>query len=399
MVPSRFARTPLPLAWVLLLAPAALSPLHAQTVRGTVSDPDSAEPLWGAVVLLLEGPAGETRAAGTITDEGGRYLIRVPEPGVYRLRAERIGFRSITTEPFAVAPDEAVHRALRAPVQAVPVEEIQVVGETRCRHLVEGAETAYRLWEEARKALVATVITAEMDPYWFDAALWERRLHPRSLRVREEELRTIGGRGRRPFHSIPAQRLAAAGWVQETDEGTMYYAPDAQLLLSETFMDDHCFYAREGEEPGSVGLGFEPAPGRDLPEIAGTLWLDATSAELLYLEYRYVNLDLPVRSDAIGGEVAFDRLPDGGWIVRRWWIRMPQITLERVRSSVPGRIRPRDRPVLSALKEDGGEIRAVRRADGTLVRSYEGPDPADAADAAPEAPKEPAPSADTTDRP
>ncbi len=363
----------LALSGLLLLSAGGLgTPLAAQAVRGTVSDPATGEPLWGAVVVLLEGAEGEARAAGVIADQGGRYLIRAPGPGTYRLRAERIGFRSITTPPFALGAEESLHRDLRAPVQAVALEEIRVVGESQCRDLGEDANVAYRLWEEARKALVATVITADMDAYRFDAALWERRLHPRRLRVEEEERRTTEGRGRHPFRSVSAASLAEAGWVQETSAGTMYYGPDAQLLLSESFMSDHCFLAREGEEPGTVGLGFRPIPRREVPEIAGTLWLDAESAELRHLEYRYVNLDLPVRTDAVGGRVEFDRLPDGGWIVRRWWIRMPAIAVERTRTFDPRRAGPaeRERAVLAGLKEDGGELIAVRREDGSLVRSY-----------------------------
>lgn len=361
------------LALLLLLSAGGLgASLWAQTVRGTVTDPETGEPLWGAVVVLLEGAEGEARAAGAIADQGGRYLIRAPAPGTYRLRAERIGFRSVTTPPFALGAEESLHRDLRAPVHAVALEEIRVVGESRCRDLAEGADVAYRLWEEARKALVATVITADMDAYRFDAALWERRLHPRRLRVEEEERRTTQGRGRHPFRSVSAASLAEAGWVQETSEGTMYYGPDAQLLLSESFMNDHCFLVREGEEPGTVGLGFQPIPRREVPEISGTLWLDAESAELRHLEYRYVNLDLPVQTDDVGGRVEFDRLPDGGWIVRRWWIRMPAIAVERTRTFDPRRAGPaeRERAVLAGLKEDGGELTAVRREDGFVVRSY-----------------------------
>lgn len=365
----------LELGLALFVATGGFSPsLEAQTVRGTVTDPESGEPLWGAVVVLLEGAEGETRAAGAIADEGGRYLVRAPAPGTYRLRAERIGFRSVTTAPFALGAEESLHLDLRAPVQAVALEEIRVVGESRCRDLIEGADVAYRLWEEARKALVATVITADMDAYRFDAALWERRLHPRRLRVEEEERRSTEGRGRHPFRSISAARLAESGWVQETSAGTMYYGPDAQILLSEFFMNHHCFLAREGEEPGTVGLGFRPVPSREVPEIAGTLWLDAVTAELRHLEYRYVNLDLPVRTDAVGGRVEFDRLPDGGWIVRRWWIRMPAIALERIRTPDPRRAGPaeRERLDLIGFKEDGGELTAVRHEDGSLVRAYGG---------------------------
>lgn len=79
---------------LLLVLPALLSAqaVGAQTVQGQLVEEGTGSPIAGALVLLLN-EDGKT-AARVLTDEGGRFLIRAPAPGLYRLRADRIGFRS-----------------------------------------------------------------------------------------------------------------------------------------------------------------------------------------------------------------------------------------------------------------------------------------------------------------
>lgn len=54
----------------------------------------------------------------------------------------------------------------------------------------------------------------------------------------------------------------------------MFYAPDAEVLLSDAFLDSHCFSLREATVQGEarLGLTFEPVPGRTIPEVRGVLW-------------------------------------------------------------------------------------------------------------------------------
>lgn len=83
-------------------------PLRAQqrgagpgpVVRGTVQDADSGIPLGAGGVLLL-GSDG-TAVSMVLTDDGGRYLLPVPAPGTYRLRAERVGYHALVRGPFTL---------------------------------------------------------------------------------------------------------------------------------------------------------------------------------------------------------------------------------------------------------------------------------------------------------
>ena len=55
------------------------------------------------------------------------------------------------------------------------------------------------------------------------------------------------------------------------------------------------------------------------------MWEEArTTARLESVEYRYVNLPSRLRDPGdVGGEVFFDGLPNGTWIVREWRVRTP----------------------------------------------------------------------------
>ena len=100
----------------------------------------------------------------------------------------------------------------------------------------------------------------------------------------------------------------------------------ARTLIAEEFLRTHCFRVRdERTERGRVGLDIEPVPRRYVPDIKGTLWLDAATGELRRLDFVYVNLPANVPSDRADGWVEFRRLPRGAWIVDRWAMRLPLV--------------------------------------------------------------------------
>jgi hypothetical protein len=81
-----------------------------------------------------------------------------------------------------------------------------------------------------------------------------------------------------------------------------------------------------------IGLAFRPRDRprrRDAVHIDGTLWLDAETAALRTLEFEYINPPLRQRGAWPGGQLTFEALPDGSWIVRSWWLRLPQPEIRR----------------------------------------------------------------------
>jgi len=363
---SRSARAVCAAAVATLVALLTAESALCQTVRGTLLDQGTGQPIGGAFIVLLD-EQGERpgRDIGTLTGDDGRFQLRPPEPGRYRLRAERIGFRSTLSEVIEVEAGATVEVTIVAPVEAIELAALAVTGERVCDVPPEAGRETAAVWEEARKAL-SVVDWSEQQVLRYRVLRWERELAPHSLRVREERTwpwywNARGGL----FTTRPAEDLAEHGYVRPLPaDSFILYAPDAAVVLSESFADQHCFAVRQGrgDRAGLIGLGFEPGPGRDLPDIEGVLWLDKETAELRDLEFRYKRLPLPVWDDDIGGDVEFERLPSGAWIISRWSIRSPIVEFYEPLHPLDDRYR------LAAIREDGGAVMDIRTRDGERVR-------------------------------
>jgi hypothetical protein len=288
----------------------------------------SGRPLGGAVVTLLDA-SGRPRAQAATTT-AGRWLFPAPGAGVFRVSVRRVGFVPYTSAPVRLTATDTADVELRVPSTRVVLPAVAVTARAGCGPLGDGrdrADDAAILWEQIRIALTASEI-ARVD----SAA-------PVILRVVRRHLSATGvlehadttpprSTTERPFYALASATLSRRGYIaRDTAGGLSFYAPDAATMLSPEFVRDHCFglTAGRGATAGLVGLVFEPVPGRRVPDVGGTLWADAATAELRFLEYGYRNAGLPVRVDDIGGRVAFERLASGAWIVRGWRIRMPTI--------------------------------------------------------------------------
>jgi hypothetical protein len=84
-----------------------------------------------------------------------------------------------------------------------------------------------------------------------------------------------------PWRSRSTDSLHRFGYVvTDKDNSTVYYAPGLDVLLSNMFLEDHCF--RLVADGPRVGMAFEPAPDRKrLSEIRGTIWLDRATSPAL----------------------------------------------------------------------------------------------------------------------
>jgi hypothetical protein len=213
------------------------------------------------------------------------------------------------------------------------------------------------VWEEARKALNGAAWADSLHFITFQARSFERELDPATLNVRREFFHDRAGSGGPAYESVPASDLEENGYVRPDGTGWMYYAPDAEVLLSDTFLDTHCFQLRRGtgENAGSVGLAFQPVRDGKLPDIQGVLWLDGKSAELRYLEFEYIRLPRRHGRRDAGGRVDFRRLPAGAWIVSHWRIRVPMAAVkESVGQGQTVRLEAR-----GPRREFGGEVTSV----------------------------------------
>lgn len=348
-----------------LLALGVAMPAAGQTIRGVLVDEANAAPIQGAFVVLLTDDA--TELGSVLTDEAGRFLLTAPAPGRYTLRVDRIGYRSEESPPLELDAEQVLVYRMRAPVEAIRLTGITVSRERRCVVRPEEGLQVANVWAEARKALAAAAWTADRRLVRYEVRAYERRMAADDLRVLEERATSSIGFGTNPFASIPAEQLVADGFVQSVGDSLDYFAPDAEVLLSDAFLDTHCLRLAQHQTRSDslLGIEFEPVGGRDVPEIKGAFWLDRESAQLRFLEYSYVNLDLGIALDRIGGRVDFEMLPNGAWIVWRWSIRMPVIHQRLVHW---GQNRRTDR-YLAALHEEGGEVTRIFGAEAEVSRA------------------------------
>lgn len=356
---------------VLMLAGVLAVPagVAAQTVTGAVVEAGTAAPLPGVLVSLLDD--GGERVRAVLSDRAGRFTMEVGRFGRYRVRAERIGLETTTSQTFDLFSTNPHFQRVLMGERPVLIEGIVVDSRVQqCRLDPSRGAQIQRWWQDVRTALdVSTVVQVE-GLAQFELERFEREWDGGLRRIVAQTSRTEMNLSNRPFVSEEAQFLADGGFVQgDAMSQREYYAPDAEVLLSDVFLSRHCFsLSDERDDEGLVGLAFEPTRDRAVPDITGTIWVDSTTAELQSLDFRYANLaELP--ENEAGGYVSFDYLPSGAWIVRDWYIRMPKLGLRGLNDAelvllgyidVGGRVTPLETTSVSAAAEERGAVGSIR---------------------------------------
>ena len=111
----------------LAMSASWVGPVQAQVIRGVVIDETTSRPVPDVALTLL----GEERPVEkrTLSDSSGVFWFEA-ELGVYRLRAERIGYGVTRTLPFRVLALDTVRVELRISAQALMLAplSVEVVG-------------------------------------------------------------------------------------------------------------------------------------------------------------------------------------------------------------------------------------------------------------------------------
>ncbi|HUG41571.1 MAG TPA: carboxypeptidase regulatory-like domain-containing protein [Longimicrobiales bacterium] len=335
----------------MCLVPPLLPGASAQSLVVEVTAVESGAPLAGAFVSLLDDEGRVFRSG--LTNEAGRFVFAAADPGPFRVRAEMIGRVSRVSATVAAGPGDTGRVSLDLRSHAIPLAEIRVDGDSRCRLRPDEASVLQRVWDEARTALAVQSWAEGEGLYELEISTYERDLDAEGRRVERETRRGTGVVTRIPFASLPPDELLSGGFVRRLDDGGyLYYGPDATVLLSDPFLDTHCFrLTRSAERPGTIGLAFEPAGAGDRPDIRGTFWLDEGSGNLEVIEYQYARAPYPEAEGVAGGRVEFEALPDGGWMIQRWAIRAPLLARQHALAGA------RDTGIrLVGIRETGGEV-------------------------------------------
>lgn len=307
---------------LVVLQSAIASAVQGQAVRGRLVDEGDNAAISGAMITLMDrdgrGVARVLTRSGT-----GVFELPIPAPGEYRLRAERIGYGTTYSAFFRISTRDTLTVRMAAPVEAISLAEISVSVRPQCHLRPEEGLAVARVWDEARKALAAARWTQERGLYRYEMLGIKRFLDEDGRRVEAEDRAYGQALVSVPYVARAADSLVHGGFARFSAEASDFWGPDAGVLLSDPFLDTHCLRVRSGAG-GLVGLEFEPVPDRNVADISGTMWLDAATAELQRVDYRYVNLPVPdwLMDASPGGTVSFRGLPDGTWIVTSWNIRM-----------------------------------------------------------------------------
>lgn len=341
----------------------------AQELTGVVHVNGTNAPAAGATVVLID--SAGTIVRGMLTREDGRFTLHASHAGVYRVRARQIGFSPDSSGPFQLDRNGATTVDLSLKHFAAALGGVNVSEKIRCAIAPAAGTLALQLWEDVQSALTATVIT-ESGGHRSDALLtrFTREIDPATGRVLRSTSWQLVGSSSEPYSALPADSLAARGFVVKEGQDVVYYAPDARTLLSDAFARTHCF--RPSEDPdhaGLIGLAFTPLRHGNIGQVSGALWLDKTSKELRYLEFVYSSPNSAggagtYDSTNASGRIDYERLPQGKWIVNRWLLRVPIVEVREARTissngslGVGATLTPTRIAHLKSLWEIGGEAR------------------------------------------
>lgn len=349
----RFTRR---LAVAALTLMASVASARAQAVSGVVVD-RADTPVPGVVVQLLD--ASSHVAGRALTNARGEFRVAAAA-GTYQIHTLRIGFRPTISASITLqaGPDAS----MRVVLTGLPLglDTVRVSSRTVCKSVGDSATMAYLAWDQARAAFSAAQLTAAARAVYTRTVAYRQVFDPDETHVRQQTTTSSSGFVKQPWLSLSPDSLHRAGYiVHDRDDATVYYAPALDVLLSPSFVEDHCFHLTTGGK--GVGIAFEPSPDRKrVAEIRGTIWLDRATARLQELEFGYVNASIEQEAKA-RGHVRFQRLANGTWAISEWNIRMPVVQTVVKSQNYGG-----PEVLVTEMDVSGGELALAMLGDDTL---------------------------------
>ena len=213
----------------------------------------------------------------------------MPPAGVYRLLVARIGYQSWASDTLHVEwASESRALRLDVPVQPIPLPELAVSAENVCPTTPEERQRAFALYESVLPILSTVSHTADLG------ALQMRMVRPSKVYYRGGTYRfsrdtTMVVVSKSLYNASP-EHLVAHGYADVVDTMTAFYAPDGDALAAPGFLATHCLRPVESEDEATVGLGFEPKPGREVVDVEGVLWIDTIAGGPRELEFQYTSV-------------------------------------------------------------------------------------------------------------
>ena len=120
-------------AWALALGALLVThPLSAQIMGGRVMDRTTNEPVKDAIVEAIN-DGGRVVNRGR-TDRDGFFVFEFREPGAYRIRTQRIGYTTNTSDPVQVDLRQTVQVEVKLTTGDIALEPLRVTAKTEPPH-------------------------------------------------------------------------------------------------------------------------------------------------------------------------------------------------------------------------------------------------------------------------
>ncbi|MGV3709001.1 MAG: carboxypeptidase-like regulatory domain-containing protein [Gemmatimonas sp.] len=341
---------------------------EAQEVRGVVYRADGVTPAAGVVAVLMHATRSDSIIARTVTNERGRFTLGSRTPFTATLRLLRVGFQPMNAGSFELAVGDSRDVSVTLNEMRIELATRTVRSSSRCEIRPDGANTVAQLFQQARTALIATTTTIEGNVR--AEYVNYQRMHDRRQELLSPVARATRTSGTlKPYASASVDSLERRGYVVESGTDFVYYAPDADVLLSDRFLSQHCLQYVEKHEslPQLVGVAFKPVVARpNFVDIQGTLWLDRATSELQFLDYSYTSLPDHLERAGLGGRVDYAQMANGVWFVSEWSIRMPIVREQAAAPATFGGFRAPAQLISAGQQVAGGVVRTIRDSDRTL---------------------------------
>lgn len=361
------------IAAIALGATVPTASLMAQEIRGTVVETNDTTLVSGAVVLLLHATK-DSIYARIVTGQRGAFTLSAPVATPVRLRVLRLGYEPTNGSTYTLQRGQTETVKVKLRGSRVVLAAFDVAATRRCEVRPGSGLLVAQLYEEARKALLASATPTNEAFNQSQFTLYSRAQDLRGKLVAPIERNSFTGPSSKPFASLSPDSLAIVGYVVEEPDGTVYRAPDAEVLLADSFLQTHCLQLLEGtgDQSGSVGIAFKPvARNTKLIDVKGTLWLDRESNELQHLEYEYVGIPDEYTKAGAGGRVDYTQMSDGLWFANKWVIRMPRLITRRGERVRGQRGDVGTTTEFNGLQITGGEVQWLK-VDGEAVYNNTG---------------------------
>lgn len=117
------------LALLFLVLMVTNAPTSAQTITGRLLDGKTDVGISGSDLALLD--TGGQVVRRTVSADNGAFTLRAPGPGLYRIRASRLGYATTVSPLIKVNQAESVHVEFRVPQAPVELPELTVTARRR----------------------------------------------------------------------------------------------------------------------------------------------------------------------------------------------------------------------------------------------------------------------------